>query len=141
MVPLKSAVATGYGDCGPALLDNTNTTAYWYTRSTRDAPQTLTITISPSFTGTVGVIAFSALTAQQLPSGEASPHPYMVRLISKPQGTIVPISLQDPPPKLLKITITAEHRAEIELQVINTDSGSGLNSCAETGVVLWERKV
>jgi len=137
MVPLKSAVASG--GCNPAVLAN-NDTVYWYTRSTRDAPQSLTMTISPNFKGTIGVIAFTPLQAPLVvPSGSAAPAPYVIRIVSQPLGTVVTSSLDDPP-KFLKVDITNVNRTELVIQAINTDSGAGLGSCAETGVVLWERK-
>lgn len=140
-VPLQAAVASGSGACGPAQLLH-NDTVYWYTRSLSDSPQALSITVAPTFTGTVDRLAFTPLvpTNQAAPSGQASPNPQEVILTAQPPGTPrTPITL-DNPPKFQQATVKVKRATEVRLRLVSTDPGAAPTTCAETAVVLYERK-
>jgi hypothetical protein len=139
-VPLEAATATGPGDCGPAQLA-TNDTVYWYTRAVSDGPESLTVTVAPSFTGTIARIAFTPLVAgpNAAPSGQASPNPEEMVLTSTPPGSATPVSLSNPP-TFEQVKVQVPHPADIRLRLVSTDPGAAPTTCAETAVVFYERK-
>jgi hypothetical protein len=139
-VPLEAATATGPGDCGPAQLA-ANDTVYWYTRALSDGPESLTVTVAPSFTGTIARIAFTPLVANSnaAPSGQASPNPEQMVLTSTPPGPAVPITLSDPP-AFEQVKVKVAQPSEVRLRLVGTDPGAAPTTCAETAVVFYERK-
>jgi hypothetical protein len=137
-VAVEDASATGHGDCGPAQLQG-NDTIYWYTRAAADGAQALTISIAPSFTGTITKIAFTPLTAptNAPQSGQASPHPVQMVLSSKPAGPTAVINLADPP-TFQQENIKVPRPSQVTLRLVTTDAGATAKTCAETGVVLYQ---
>ena len=141
-VPLERVVAEHNGACGPSSMTD-NDTIYWYTQPAGSQPERIVITLAPSFRGTVGRIVFTPLVAnsQAPPSGAASPAPYGIRVSSQPAGE-VSIAQLDNPPKLQAISVNFKvtEPSTIFIRALTTDPGARPGACAETGVVLNERK-
>ena len=141
-VPLERVVAQGNGACGPLSMAN-NDTIYWYTQPAGPQPERIVITLAPSFRGTVGRIVFTPLVAnsQTPPSGAASPAPYAIRVSSRPAGEVIVAQL-DNPPKLQAVSVNFKVTvpSTILIRALTTDPGGRPGACAETGVVLNERK-
>jgi hypothetical protein len=147
-VPLERVVTTGNGACPAAGMAN-NDTIYWYTQPAGAEPERIVVTLAPTFTGTIGRIVFTPLVVspslqpggQTLPSGQASPAPLELRVSARPPGAVTTTSL-DNPPKLqaISVDIKVAKPSEILIRALSTDPGGVANTCAETGVVLDERK-
>lgn len=139
VVPVQAVNGAGSGGCTVAQLAK-NDTVYWYTRPLSDGPQTLTITIPPGFSGTIARIAFTPLVAAVSPpaNGAASPNPEELVLSSTPASVAQPITLQNPP-KFEQVTVDVAQPTAVRLQLVSTDPGAAPGTCAETGVVLYER--
>jgi len=141
-VPVATATATGFGSCTAPLISGNNT-VYWYTRAfSSAAPQMLTVTLPTSFTGDVNKIAFTPLVpstgAPQ--AGQASPNPMQLVLTATPAGAAVaqPVNLQDPP-KFQSVSVSVSKPATLQLQLAATDPGAAPGTCAETGIVFYEK--
>jgi hypothetical protein len=139
-VPVERVQASGSGDCGPPLLQD-NDTVYWYTRAASDGAQSLTISIVPSFTGTISKIAFTPLTTPTHPaqSGQASAHPQQIVLSTTPPGSDTVVNLNNPP-SFQQENVHLVRPNEVMLRLVTTDPGAAPATCAETGLVLYERK-
>ena len=138
-VPLETVDASGYGSCTPPVLSG-NDTVYWYTRAVIDGPEDLTITVAPGFTGTIAKIAFTPLVASASapPNGQASPNPEEIALRSTPPSTPETITLANPP-KFQQATVKVVSPSVVRLQLVSTDPGAAPTTCAETGLVLYQR--
>ena len=138
-VPLASVKVANPGDCGAAQLQG-NDTVYWYTRPGGGSSELLTMTIASSFTGTISKIAFTPLKpATHAPqAGQASPYPQQVVLSSTPAGAGTVINLNNPP-SFQHENIKVVHPSEVSLRLVTTDQGAAAGTCAETGVVLYEK--
>ena len=138
-VPLASVKVANPGDCGAAQLQG-NDTVYWYTRPGGGGSELLTMTIASSFTGTISKIAFTPLKpATHAPqAGQASPYPQQVVLSSTPAGAGTVINLNNPP-SFQQENIKVVHPSEVSLRLVTTDQGAAAGTCAETGVVLYEK--
>jgi hypothetical protein len=101
----------------------------------------LTINIVPSFTGTISKIAFTPLTAPTHPaqSGQASPHPQQIVLSTVPPGSDTVVNLNNPP-SFQQENVHLVRPNEVQLRLVTTDPGATPATCAETGLVLYERK-
>ncbi len=138
-VPLASAKTTTPGGCGGAVLQG-NDTVYWYTQAGGGGSELLTVTIAPSFTGTISKIAFTPLKpATHAPqAGQASPYPQQIVLSSTPSGADTVINLNNPP-SFQQETIKVVGPSEVSLRLVTTDPGAAAGTCAEMGVVLYEK--
>lgn len=138
-VPLASAKTAGPGNCGSAVLQG-NDTVYWYTRAGGGGSELLTMTIASSFTGTISKIAFTPLKpATHAPqAGQASPYPQQIVLSSTPSGAATVINLNNPP-SFQQESIKVVGPSEVSLRLVTTDPGAASGTCAEMGVVLYEK--
>ncbi len=138
-VPVDHVGGTHFGDCGPPLLQD-NDTVFWYTQPGGDGSQLLTITVAPNFAGTISKIAFTPFTpsAGAAQSGQASPYPEQISLSSSPMGTGTIIDLNNPP-AFQQENIKVVRPSELVLRLLTTDPGAAPATCAETGIVLYER--
>jgi hypothetical protein len=138
-VAVERAEATGFGDCGPAVLQG-NDTVYWYTQATGGGSQQLRITVAAGFAGTISKIAFTPLTpplhAPQ--NGQASPYPRHIALSSSPGGTGTVVNL-DNPPAFQEENIRVVRPNEVSLRLLTSDPGAVRAACAETGIVLYQK--
>jgi ribosomal protein L40E len=138
-VPVEHVGATRFGDCGPPLLQS-NDTVYWYTQPGGDGLQLLTITVAPNFAGTISKIAFTPLNppVHAPQSGRASPYPEQISLSSSPAGIGTVVNLNNPP-TFQQESIKVVRPSEVVLRLVATDPGAAPATCAETGIVLYER--
>jgi hypothetical protein len=137
-VPVERVSASNFGACGAPLLQD-NDTVYWYTPA-GGGPQSLTIALASSFTGTISKIAFTPLTppTHAPQSGQASPYPSQIVLSSTPAGNDTVINLNNPP-AFQQETIKLVGPSEVLLRLVTADQGAVAGTCAETGIVLYER--
>ena len=138
-VPLASAKVASPGACGTAQMQG-NDTVYWYTRAGGGGSEVLTMTIASSFTGTISKIAFTPLKpATHAPqAGQASPYPQQIVLSSTPSGADTVINLNNPP-SFQQETIKVVGPSEVSLRLVTIDPGAAAGTCAEMGVVLYEK--
>jgi hypothetical protein len=128
-------VARHHGACATAVLGQDNATLYWYTRPANAGPQSVTVSLAPSFTGSVSSVVFTPLVANPTTTlTGASPHPVAIELISSPSGTTTVIHLKDPP-VLQSVAVSVSRPTSITLKLLSSDPGAARSTCAETGIV------
>ncbi|HTW06348.1 MAG TPA: hypothetical protein VME46_02495 [Acidimicrobiales bacterium] len=144
-VPLEKVRGEGSGACGPLSMAG-NDTVYWYTQPAGTGLERIFITLAPSFRGTIGRIVFTPLKASgqaatTVASSAALPAPEMVRVSVRPPGAVTVTNL-DNPPKLqaIKVDLKITAPSVVIIRALTTDPGATPSSCAETGVVLNQRK-
>jgi|GEM_PF-3878664 hypothetical protein len=128
-------VARNHGFCPPPLLGQNNATLYWYTRPANAGPESVSVAVAPSFTGTISSVVFTPLVANPTTSlAGPSPHPVVLRLVATPSDTVTTIRLKDPP-VLQSVAVSLPAPRRITLKLLSSDAGAARNTCAETGIV------
>ncbi len=135
-IPLAGVpVSRNHGACQAAVLGQDNATLYWYTRPAVDGPESVTVSVAPSFTGSVSSIVFTPLVANPSTTlAGPSPHPVVLRLFSAPAGTTAVIHLQNPP-TLQSVAVSVAGPTSLTLKLVSSDPGAARTTCAETGIV------
>ncbi len=124
-----------HGACSAPVLGQDNATLYWYTRPASVAAQSVTVTVAPSFTGSVSSIVFTPLVANPSTTlAGPSPHPVTLDVSSEPAGTSTVIQLKNPP-VLQGVTVSISRPTSITLRLVSSDPGAARGTCAETGIV------
>jgi hypothetical protein len=135
-IALAAASVRNHGICPAPILGQDNATLYWYTHPANGARESVTVTLAPSFTGSVTSVVFTPLIANPTTTlaGRPSPHPVAIKLIAEPSNTTTIIRLKDPP-VLQSVSLSVPRATSITLQLLSSDAGSARSTCAETGVV------
>jgi len=139
-LPLAGApITTGYSRCGTTLIGPDNSTLYWYTGPRPDGPESVTIQVAPTFSGSLTQIVFTQLVANSSTTlVGVTPYPRVLTLSSRPSGKTTNIVLQNM--KVQGIPVSVHNPTTLTLRLVASTSGAALSSCAELGIVFEGKK-